>query len=149
MEHEYFRHGRFLVTADIVRARRRSIQLSTIEGIEITRPLFSLAFAGCVGLAGVGVVFGDLLYLHEIGIFLAIGVGLIALAWNVGELRVFSKLTRSKGWALYWWINPLHQMREAIEAAMLDRARPTKERERAEQSADNDETVKLRPRRGG
>ena len=124
MEREYFREGRFLVTADIVRARRRSIQLSTIEGIEITRPLFSLAFAGCLGLAGVGLVFGDLLYTHEIALFIAIGAGLIGLAWSVGELRVFSKLTRTKGWALYWWIGTLHRMRDAIEAAMLDRARP-------------------------
>lgn len=124
MEREYFREGRFLVTADIVRARRRSIQLSTIEGIEITRPLFSLAFAGCLGLAGVGLVFGDLLYTHEIALFVALGAGLIGLAWSVGELRVFSKLTRTKGWALYWWIGTLHRMRDAIEAAMLDRARP-------------------------
>lgn len=125
MEREYFREGRFLVTADIVRARRRSIQLSTIEGIEITRPLFSLAFAGCFGLAGVGLVFGDLLYTHEVALFVAIGAGLVGLAWSVGELRVFSKLTRTKGWALYWWIGTLHRMRDAIEAAMLDRARPS------------------------
>lgn len=124
MEREYYRHGRFLVTADIVRARGRSIQLSTIEGLAITRPLFFLALAGCGGLAGVGLVFGDLLYPHEIALFVALGVGMIVLAWNVGELRVFSKLTRGKGWALYWWIKPLHAMREAIEAAMLDRARP-------------------------
>lgn len=124
MEREYFREGRFLVTAEIVRARRRSIQLSTIEGIEITRPLFSLAFAGCLGLAGAGLVFGDLLYTHEIALFVGLGAGLIVLAWSVGELRVFSKLTRTKGWALYWWIGTLHRMRDAIEAAMLDRARP-------------------------
>lgn len=123
MEREYFREGRFVVTAEIVRARRRSIQLSTIEGIEITRPLFSLAFAGCVGLAGIGLVFGDLLYPHEIALFTVIGVGMIAVAWSIGELRVFSKLTRNQGWALYWWIGTLHRMREAIEAAMLDRAR--------------------------
>lgn len=123
MEQEYFRQGRFLVTADIVRARRRSIQLSTIEGIEITRPLFSLAFAGCLGLAGIGLVFGDLLYLHEIVLCVVLGLVFIAIAWSVGELRVFSKLTRNKGWALYWWIGTLHRMREAIETAMLDRAR--------------------------
>ena len=36
---------------------------------------------------------------------------------------MFSKLTRTKGWAVYWWIGPLHRMREAIETAMLDRMR--------------------------
>ena len=123
MEQEYFRHGRFRVTAEIVRARTRSIQLSTIEGVEITRPLFFLTFAGCVGIAGIGLTFGDLLYAYEIGLFIALGAGLLALAWNIGELRVFSKLTRTKGWAVYWWIGPLQQMREAIETAMLDRAR--------------------------
>ena len=111
------------MTAEIVRARTRSIQLSTIEGVEITRPLFFLTFAGCVGIAGIGLTFGDLLYGYEIGLFIALGAGLLALAWNVGELRVFSKLTRTKGWAVYWWIGPLQQMREAIETAMLDRAR--------------------------
>ena len=123
MEQEYFRHRRFRVTAEIVRGRTRSIQLSTIEGVEITRPLFFLALAGCGGLAGIGLVFGDLLYPYEIGLFVAVGVGLIVLAWQIGELRVFSKLTRTKGWAVYWWIGPLHRMREAIETAMLDRAR--------------------------
>ena len=123
MEQEYFRHGRFRVTAEIVRARTRSIQLSTIEGVEITRPLFFLALTGCLGIAGVAVTFGDLLYLYEIALFVVTGVGLLALAWNIGELRVFSKLTRTKGWAVYWWIGPLHRMREAIETAMLDRVR--------------------------
>lgn len=125
MDQQYFQHGRFRVPAEIVRARTRSIQLSTIEGVEITRPLFLLALAGCAGLGGVGLVFGDLLYPHEIALFTAIGVGLITVAWNIGELRVFSKLTRTQGWAVYWWIRPLRRMREAIETAMLDRARPS------------------------
>lgn len=120
---EYFRHGRFRVTEDIVRARTKSIQLSTIEGVEVHRPLFFLAMAGCAGLAGLSLVFGDLLYFSEIVFFLALAGGLILLAWNVGSLRVFSKLTREKGWAVIWWIKPLHRMREAIEAAMEDRAR--------------------------
>ena len=46
----YFQHGRFRVTDDIVRARTRSIQLSTIEGVEVSRPLFAMALAGCAGV---------------------------------------------------------------------------------------------------
>lgn len=134
MEREYFNHPRFRVTADIVRARRRSIQLSTIEGVEITRPLFFMALAGCAGVAGVGLVFGDLLYLHEIAIFLLLAGGVMTLAWKVGELRVFSKLTRNKGWAVYWWIDTLHPLRDAIENAMLDRARPKEKHKDREQA---------------
>lgn len=120
---EYFRHGRFRVTEDIVRARTKSIQLSTIEGVEVNRPLFFLALAGCAGLAGLSLVFGDLLYFSEIVFFLVLAAALILLAWNVGSLRVFSKLTREKGWGVVWWIKPLHRMRDAIETAMEDRAR--------------------------
>ncbi|WP_149541451.1 hypothetical protein [Siccirubricoccus phaeus] len=121
--HEYFRHGRFRVTEDIVRARTKSIQLSTIEGVELTRPLFFLALAVCAGLAGLSVVWGDILYPGEIALFLAIAGGVGALAWNVGTLRVFSKLTRQQGWAVLWWITPLRQMRDAIETAIEDRSR--------------------------
>ena len=123
MEQEYFRHGRFRVTADMVRARTRSIQLSTIEGVEVTRPLFFMALAGGAGLAGLGLIFGDLLYWHEIILFTAFGAAMLTLSWNVGTLRVFSKLTREKGWAVFWWISPLHRMRDAIETAMQERSR--------------------------
>jgi hypothetical protein len=121
--HVYFQHGRFRVTDDIVRARTRSIQLSTIEGVEVSRPLFAMALAGCAGLGGVSLIFGDLLYWHEIALFLILAAGGLYLAWQVGSLRVFSKLTREKGWAVFWWHAPLRQMREAIETAMEVRAR--------------------------
>lgn len=120
---EYFRHGRFRVTEDIVRARTKSIQLSTIEGVEVNRPLFFMALAVCAGLAGISIVWGDILFAGEIALFLAIAAGVIVLAWNVGSLRVFSKLTRDKGWAVVWWIKPLRQMRDAIETAIEDKAR--------------------------
>jgi hypothetical protein len=121
---EYFRHGRFRVTEDMVRARTKSIQLSTIEGVEVTRPLAMLALAGCTGLAGLGIVFGDLLYPGEIAFALILAALMILLAWNTGTLRVFSKLTRDRGWGVVWWIRPLHRMRDAIEAAIEDRSRP-------------------------
>lgn len=120
---EYFRHGRFLVTADIVRARTKSIALSTVEGIEVTRPLFLMALAGGAGLIGFGLVFGDLLYLHEIALLSGIGLLGLVLSWNLGSLKVFSKLTRDKGWTVFGWIGPLRRMREAIETAMNDRVR--------------------------
>lgn len=120
---EYFRHGRFRVTNEFIRARNRSIQLGTVEGVEVTRPLFHLVAAGCTGLAGLGLAFGDLLYPGEIGVMVALGGGGILLFWNIGALRVFSKLTREKGWTVYWWISPLRRMRDAIETAIEERGR--------------------------
>ena len=145
----YFQHGRFRVTDDIVRARTRSIQLSTVEGVEVSRPLFAMALAGCAGMAGVSLVFGDLLYWYEIALFLALAAGALYLAWNVGSLRVFSKLTRQKGWAVFWWHAPLRQMREAIETAMEVRARGGRSAESRPPSpapVDPDATVILPPR---
>lgn len=148
---EYFRHGRLRVTAEMIRARNRSIQLATVEGVEVTRPLFLMALAGCAGLAGLGLVFGDLLYGHEIAALLALGAGAMALSWRVGTLRVFSKLTRDRGWAVLWWIGPLHRMRDAIEAAMEDRARPARPPEagrpppRPSSPPDDDATIRLGP----
>jgi hypothetical protein len=156
---EYFRHGRFRVTEDMVRARTRSIQLSTIEGVEVTRPLAMLALTGCAGLAGLGVAFGDLLYPGEIAFALTLAAGLIVLAWNVGTLRVFSKLTRDKGWGVVWWIAPLRRMRDAIETAIEDRGRrrPRPEHPAAPYPAppprppvpDSDETIRITPPRRG
>lgn len=115
---EYFRHGRFEVTGHLVRARNRSIQLSTIEGVDVHRPLFHIALAGCAGLAGFGLVFGDLLYPVETVAVLALGIAGLVLSWQVGTLRVFSKRTGERGWSVHWWIKPLFRMREAIETAM-------------------------------
>ncbi|NKE48774.1 hypothetical protein HB662_28675 [Roseomonas frigidaquae] len=109
----------------MVRARNRSIQLSTIEGVEVSRPLFLMAIAGCAGAIGLSLIFGDLLYLHEIALLLVLGAGTLALSWHVGALKVFSKLTRQNGWTVHWWIGPLRLMREAVEKAMEDRSRPT------------------------
>lgn len=116
---EYFRHGRFMVTGNRIRARNRSMQLSTVEGVEVTRPLFLMALAGCVGFIGLSLVFWDLLYFGEIVLLLGLGVAVLAVSWHVGALKVFSKL-QSKGWSVYWWIKPLQAMREAIERAMDD-----------------------------
>jgi len=147
---EYFRHGRFRVTEDMVRARTKSIQLSTIEGVEVTRPLAMLALAGCTGLAGLGVVFGDLLYPGEIAFAFGLAALMILLAWNTGTLRVFSKLTRDRGWGVVWWIRPLHRMRDAIETAIEDRSRPRRSPPPSSPPMpDNDETIRIvmpRPR---
>lgn len=79
-----------------------------------------------------GILFGDLLYIHEIALLLIVGAGLLWLSWNFGTFTIYSKLTGSKGWAVTWWIKPLHQMRAAVETALEEQA-----------------TVKRRAKKGG
>lgn len=119
----YFQQGQLSVTNEFVKARNRSIQLSTLESVAITRRLFFFALALGVGLLGLGLAFGDLLRLHEITIMTAIGGGALWLAWNVGTLTIYSKLTGAKGWAVTGWMGQLRAMRAAVENA-LEETRP-------------------------
>ena len=105
-----------------------------------------LALAGCTGLAGLGIVF-VIFYPGEIAFAIDLAALMIVLAWNTGTLRVFSKLTRDRGWAV-WWIKPLHRMRDAIEAAIEDRSRPRRSPPPAPPPMpDNDETIRIAPPR--
>lgn len=117
----YFQHGKLAVTNEFVKARNRSIQLSTLESVAITRRLFFFALALGGGLLGLGLVFGDLLRLHEIAVMTAFGAGALWLAWNIGTLTIHSKLTGAKGWAVTGWMGPLRGMKLAIEMALEDR----------------------------
>ena len=47
---QYFKDGRLEVTNQFVKARNRSIQLDTVETVEVSRPLFFMALALCGGL---------------------------------------------------------------------------------------------------
>lgn len=60
-----------------------------------------MALVGGAGLIGFGLVFGDLLYLHEIALLIGLGAAGLVVSWNVGALKVFSKLTRDKGWTVF------------------------------------------------
>lgn len=128
----YFKDGFLEVTSEFVKARTRSIQLSTLESVHVNRTLFLGALALCGGMILFGILFGDLLYIHEIALLLIVGAGLLWLSWNFGTFTIYSKLTGSKGWAVTWWIKPLHQMRAAVETALEEQA-----------------TVKRRAKKGG
>lgn len=126
MTQEYFRRGRYAVTGNTVRAWNRSIQLDTIESVDVGRPIFWMALAFSAGLLGTGMLFGDLLYVHEIAITTITGAGLLAVTWSIGSLKVYSKLTGEKGWAVMGWFAALQQMRGAIEVAMAERRAGTR-----------------------
>lgn len=111
----YFKEGLFEVTPEFVKAYNRSIALSTLESVHVSRRLFLGALVLCGGMILFGLIFGDLLYWYEVGIMMAIGGGVLWLSWNVGTLTVYSKLTGSKGWSAVWWIGLLHRMRTAVE----------------------------------
>lgn len=136
----YFRDGFLEVSSDFVKARNRSIQLSTLESVHLHRSLYLGTVSVCGGLMLFGVVFFDLLYLHEAILALAIGGGLLWLSWNLGTFTVHSKLTGAKGWSVTWWMRPLTAMRLAVETALEDQARQRRSRKGgAVTHADNDD----------
>lgn len=136
----YFRDGALEVNSDFVKARTRSIQLSTLESVQLHRSLFLGTVGICGGLMLFGVVFFDLLYLHEVALALAIGGGLLWLSWNLGTFTVHSKLTGAKGWSVTWWMRPLKAMRSAVETALEDQVRNRRSRKAgAVTYADNDD----------
>ena len=106
----YFKDGFLEVTSEFVKARTRSIQLATLESVHVSRTLFLGTLALCGGMILFGILFADLLYLHEIALLVGVGAALLWLSWNFGTFTVYSKLTGAKGWAVTWWIKPLHSI---------------------------------------
>lgn len=138
MSKQYFRAGAFSVTAGMVRARTRSIQTGTIESVDVGRPFFWTGLASGVGLTGLAVPFGDLLYPHELLTFTGIGIGALIITWPIGSLRVFSKLTGDRGWSVMGRMKTLRAMRDAIETAVSDQDRKPGRRAALVQEEDDD-----------
>ena len=122
MKKTYYQSGVWQVTNEFVRARGRSIQLSTLESVDVSRKLFFLSLAIGGGFALFGLIYADLLYLSEIFGFIGFGVLLLFLSWNVATLTIYSKLTGYKGWSITGWAPSLIRMRSAIEEALEERA---------------------------
>jgi len=138
MSKQYFQAGQFSVTSAMVRARTRSIQTATIESVDLGRPFFWIALASGIGLAGLAIPFGDLLYPHELMTFTRIGVGAMIITWPMGSLRVFSKLTGERGWSVLGRMKTLHAMRDAIETALGDQDRKPSRRASLIKDEDDD-----------
>ena len=141
MSKTYYRSGAWQVTDEFVRARGRSIQISTLESVDVSRKLFFLCLVVGGGFAAFGLIYADLLYQREIVGFIGCGLALLFLSWNVATLTIYSKLTGHKGWSITGWAPALLRMRGAIEDAVADRARRGKRRggatvDNAEESED-------------
>lgn len=129
MAKTYYKNGVWQVTDEFVKARGRSIQLSTLESIDLSRKVFfmTVGFGGCLVLFAVAYI--DILRFMEIIIALLIAGGALYLSWNVATLTIYSKLTGHKGWSVTGWASSLFAMRSAIEQALEDRAkRPRRNR---------------------
>lgn len=119
----YYKNGPLEVTGEFVKARSRSIQLSTLESVDFTRKLFFAALGLCGGMIAFGLTFGDLLYSHEIAGLIVLGAAGLFLGWNVATLSIYSKLTGQRGWSITGTARAMRDMRAAIETALEDRAR--------------------------
>ncbi len=117
----YYKRGQLEVTQEFVKTRTRSIQLETIESVELFRPMFWIGLSICGGLIGIGLVFGDLLHGYERDLMVGGAAAVLLGTWQIGTLSVQSKLTAQKGWSVIGWHKRLREMRLAIETAMTDR----------------------------
>lgn len=123
MTKTYYRSGVWQVTDEFVRARGRSIQISTLESVDVSRKPFFLCLAVGGGFAAFGLLYADLLHQREVVGFVGLGLALLLLSWNVATLTIYSKLTGHKGWSITGWAPALMRMRGAIEEAVADRTR--------------------------
>lgn len=135
----YFRDGFLEVNSEFIKARTRSIQLSTLESVHLHRNLFLGTAALCGSLMLFSLIFFDLLYFYEVILFLAIGGSLLWLSWNLGTFTVYSKLTGDKGWSVTWWIGTLRSMRAAVETALEDQARQRRSRKGGSVTQDDED----------
>lgn len=136
----YFQDGPLLVTSEFLKVRNRSIQLATLESVEISRAIFFGALGSFGVLALFALAWGDLLAWFEMLLFLVIGGGGLALAWNVGTFTTFSKLTGAKGWSVIGWMTTLRRMRTAVETALEDQARRKDGRRRQGGATEDEES---------
>lgn len=130
MGKSYYKNGVLEVTSDFVKARGRSIQLSTLESVDLSRNIFLAALGIGGGLALFSITFVDLLWWHEIAFALIVGAGLLFAAWQFGTLTFYSKLTGGKGWQILGRVPELREMRSAVEQALSDREKRVSARKR-------------------
>ncbi|WLS12077.1 hypothetical protein Q9314_28695 (plasmid) [Shinella sumterensis] len=135
----YFKDGFLEVTSEFVKARTRSIQLSTLESVHLNRSLFLGTLGICGGMILFGFTFFDLLYFFEVVFLVGAGAVLLWLSWKVGTFTVYSKLTGAKGWSVTWWMGPLQAMRQAVETALEDQARKRRSRKGGSVTDSDDE----------
>lgn len=141
MKKTYYRKGVWQVTDEFVRARGRSIQISTLESVDVSRKLFFLCLSVGGGFVLFGLIYADLLFQREIFGFIGFGLLLLFLSWNVATLTIYSKLTGHKGWAVTGWAPSLIRMRMAIEEALEDRARGNRRGGAASNADEEDDSV--------
>lgn len=137
----YYKNGPLEVTGEFVKARSRSIQLSTLESVDFTRKLFFAALGLCGCMIVFGLAFGDLLYGHEIAALVALGAAGLFLGWNVATLTIYSKLTGQRGWSITGTARAMRDMRGAIETALEDRTVRRRQKHKADSAvaADDEE----------
>jgi hypothetical protein len=121
MQKTYFEKGLLKVTNQFVSGRGRSIQLATIESVDLSRGALLSGGAIAAGFVLLTVTSLDLLHFHEALLFILLAALAVVGALFTGSLTVFSKLTGDKGWTVYGSLGTLRQMREAIEKALSDR----------------------------
>lgn len=78
----YFQDGPLLVTSDFLKVRNRSIQLATLESVEISRAIFFGALGSFGLLLLFALAWGDLLYWSEILLFLALSGDPPPMKWS-------------------------------------------------------------------
>jgi len=117
----FYEGGGFRVTRTLLKTPRKTYALQRIEYVSLRRGLLALTGLPALGLLGFTLAFWRYLYAGEKAALLAGTLGALALAWQVGTLRVHSLALRDGELAASLAsMRRLRAVRDAVEAAMAE-----------------------------
>ena len=105
-----------------VHTHRDSYLIDSLSVVSVRRPLLATGMMFGAGFAGVPLAFGDLLFIHEIGVMVLLAAGAIVAGVRAGQLKLLSRDLRGSELAGVIWgdYRDLNALRKDIAAALTE-----------------------------
>jgi hypothetical protein len=105
-----------------VHTHRDSYLIDNLSVVSVRRPLLPMGMLFGPGLSGFALMFGDLLFIHEIGVTVLLAAGAVILGLRAGQLKLLSRDLRGSELAGVIWgdYGDLNALRKDIAAALTE-----------------------------
>tara|TARA_R110002012_G_scaffold318430_1_gene536866 strand:+ start:1312 stop:1680 length:369 start_codon:yes stop_codon:yes gene_type:complete len=121
MDDPLFTGRGFLVTAKILRTKRRTYDLKNVEYVSIHQPLLVILGVTAIGLFLFTFSFFRYLYAWEIFTMLAVSAASVGVAAFFGSMTVHSIALREEQTPLFGDIRTLRKVKDAVEEVISSR----------------------------
>lgn len=105
-----------------VHTHRDSYLIDNLSVVSVRRPLLPTGMMFGAGFAGFALMFGDLLFIHEIGAMLLLAAVAVVVGVRAGQLKLLSRDLRGSELAGVIWgdYRDLNTLRKNIAAALTE-----------------------------